>query len=129
MRRNDNSLWGEFTLPRSSEAMLTPDRLPSYRIDDNDPIDLEGLKKLEAGGDPTLYTIAGRSIQFILRGDARRGFIPPVMRQLMLGETLHVTYYTILGARAEASQTLPRANPAIPKFPPPTPPPPPPPPH
>src|SRR3546814_19936998 len=29
MRRNDNSPWGEFTLPRSSEAMLTPDRLPS----------------------------------------------------------------------------------------------------
>src|SRR3546814_7240181 len=38
------------------------------------------------------------------------------MRQMMLGETLHVTYYTILGERAEASLTLRRANQAIVQF-------------
>src|SRR3546814_19160547 len=34
MRRNDNSLWGEFPLPRSRDTTLTPDRFPSYSIDD-----------------------------------------------------------------------------------------------
>lgn len=116
MRLNDNSLWGEFTLPRSSEAMLTSDHLPTYRVDANDPIDLEDLKKLEVGSDPTLYRIVGRAIQFIIWGDARRGFIPPIMRQMMLGETIHVTYYTILGEQAEASLTLRRANQAIAQF-------------
>lgn len=116
MRRNDNSIWGEFNLPRSSQAMLTSDRLPVYRIDENDPIDLEDLKKLEVGSEPTLYKIVGRSIQFIVWGDARRGFIPPVLRQMMLGETMRVTYYTIVGERLEAELTLRRANQAIAQF-------------
>lgn len=116
MRLNDNSIWGEFSLPRSSDAMLTSDRLPTYRVDTHDPIDLEELKKLEVGSDPTLYRIVGRSIQFIIWGDARRGFIPPVLRQMMLGESIHVVYYTILGERAEASLTLRRANQAIAQF-------------
>src|SRR3546814_16342533 len=51
MRRNDNSLWGEFTLPRSSEAMLTPDRLPSYPPADNDPSAPEGPQKLGGGSE------------------------------------------------------------------------------
>lgn len=116
MRMNDNSIWGEFSLPRSSEAMLTSDHLPTYRVDSHDPFDLEDLKKLEVGSDPTLYRIEGRSIRFIIWGDARHGFIPPVLRQMMLGETIHVTYYTILGERAEAGVTLRRANQAIAQF-------------
>ena len=116
MRKNDNSIWGEFTLPRSSQAMLTSDRLPIYNVDQHDRIDLDELKKLEVGSDPTLYKIAGRSIQFIIWGDARRGFIPPVLRQMMLGETVHVTYFTLLGERIEAEFTLRRANEAIAQF-------------
>ena len=96
--------------------MLTSDRLPIYRVDANDPIDLEDLKKLEVGNDPSLYRIAGRAIQFIIWGDARQGFIPPVIRQMMLGETIHVTYFTILGERIEAEITLRRANQAIAQF-------------
>lgn len=96
--------------------MLTSDRLPVYRIDENDPTDLEELKKLEVSTEPTLYKIDGRAIQFIIWGDARRGFIPPVLRQMMLGEALHVTYYTLLGERLEAELTLRRANQAIAQF-------------
>lgn len=116
MRRKDNSIWGEFHLPRSSQAMLTSDRLPVYRIDQNDPVDLEELKRLEVGSEPTLYKIAGRAIQFIIWGDARRGFVPPVLRQMMLGETIQVTYYTILGEQLQAELTLLRANQAIAQF-------------
>lgn len=116
MRRKDNSIWGQFNLPRSSQAMLTSDRLPVYRIDKNDPIDLEELKKLEVGTDPTLYKIEGRAISFIMWGDARRGFIPPILRQMMLGETMQVTYFTILGERLDAELTLRRANQAIAQF-------------
>lgn len=116
MRLKDSSIWGEFSLPRSSEAMLTSDRLPAYRVDGYDPVDLEELKKLEVGSDPTLYRVAGRTIQFIIWGDARRGFIPPVIRQMMLGEQIQVTYYTLLGERSEATITLRRANQAIAQF-------------
>lgn len=116
MRLNDNSIWGEFDLPRSSQAMLTSDQLPVYRVDRNDPIDLEELKKLETGSEPTLYRIAGRAIQFIIWGDARQGFIPPMLRQMMLGENIYVTYYTILGEQLQAELTLRRANQAIAQF-------------
>ncbi|SDG39804.1 hypothetical protein [Thalassobaculum litoreum] len=116
MRMKDNSIWGQFSLPRSSQAMLTPDRLPIYRIDENDPVDLEELKELEVGGDPTLYAVAGRDVQFIIWGDAREGFIPPILRQMMLGETIHVTYFTLLGERQSAELTLNRANQAIAQF-------------
>lgn len=115
-RLKDNSIWGEFTLPRSTQAMLTPDRLPIYMVDDHDPIDLEQLKELESGSEPSLYKIEGRSIRFIIWGDARKGFIPPVLRQMMLGETLKITYFTILGEREEAEITLNRANQAIAQF-------------
>ncbi len=116
MRRKDNSIWGQFSLPRSSQAMLTTDRLPSYWIDDNDPVNLEELKDLEFGTEPTLYRVAGRDVQFIIWGDAREGFIPPMLRQMMLGESIHVTYYTLLGERQDAELTLNRANQAIAQF-------------
>jgi len=116
MRRNDNSLWGEFTLPRSSRATLSTEQLPIYRIDGHDPVDLNDLKKLEISEEPTLYRVEGRTARFILWGDARRGFIPPVLRQLMLGETLHVSYFTILGQQRDAQITLRRANEAIAQF-------------
>lgn len=115
-RRKDNSIWGEFTLPRSSQAMLTPDRLPVYWVDEHDPTDLETLKELEVTSEPTLYKIEGRTIHFIIWGDARKGFIPPLLRQMMLGETLNVSYFTILGEQAEAEITLNRANQAIAQF-------------
>ena len=116
MRRKDNSIWGQFSLPRSSQASLTPDHLPVYRIDDNDPVDLEELKALEVTSEPTLYRVAGRDIQFIIWGDARESFIPPILRQMMLGETIYVTYFTLLGERQTAELTLNRANQAIAQF-------------
>ena len=116
MRMKDNSIWGQFSLPRSSQAQLTPDHLPTYRIDENDPIDLEELKALEVSSEPTLYRVGGRDVQFIIWGDAREGFIPPVLRQMMLGETIHVTYFTLLGERQTAEITLNRANQAIAQF-------------
>ena len=116
MRMKDNSIWGQFSLPRSSQAILTPDQLPVYRIDENDPVDLEELKALEVSTEPTLYKVAGRDVQFIIWGDDREGFIPPTLRQMMLGEIIHVTYFTILGERQEAEITLNRANQAIAQF-------------
>lgn len=116
MRMKDNSIWGQFSLPRSSQAMLTPDRLPIYRIDEHDAVDLEELKALEVSSEPSLYKVAGRDVQFIVWGDAREGFIPPTLRQMMLGETIHVTYFTLLGERQSAALTLNRANQAIAQF-------------
>lgn len=116
MRMKDNSIWGQFSLPRSSQAMLTPDRLPTYRVDDHDPVNLEELKALEVSSEPTLYRVAGRDVRFIIWGDAREGFIPPMLRQMMLGEAIHVTYYTLLGERQNAEITLNRANQAIAQF-------------
>lgn len=116
MRMKDNSIWGQFSLPRSSQAILTPDHLPVYRIDEHDPVNLEELKALEVSTEPTLYKVAGRDVQFIIWGDAREGFIPPMLRQMMLGENIHVTYFTILGERQEAEITLNRANQAIAQF-------------
>lgn len=116
MRNKDNSIWGHFSLPRSSQAMLTADRLPTYWVDENDPVDLEELKELEVSSEPTLYRVVGRDVQFIIWGDAREGFIPPQLRQMMLGETIHVRYFTLLGEQQKAEITLNRANQAIAQF-------------
>lgn len=116
LRKKDNSIWGQFSLPRSSQAMLTPDNLPTYWVDESDPINLEDLKALEVSSEPTLYKVAGRDVQFIIWGDAREGFIPPQLRQMMLGETLYVRYFTLLGERHTAEITLNRANQAIAQF-------------
>ena len=115
-KRKDSSIWGEFTLQRGSGEVLSTDRLPIYRIDSNDPFDLDELKALESGSDPTLWKLDGSSFQFIIWGAAQTGFIPPALRQMMLGETLYFTYFTILGERSEAEIPLRRANQAIAQF-------------
>jgi len=115
-KRKDNSVWGEFTLPRGSRQVLTSDRLPQYRVDRQDPVDLEELKDLEIGSDPTLWKLNDRMVQFIVWGSVRDGFIPPTLRQMMLGKTLFVRYFTLLGEESEAEITLRRANQAIAQF-------------
>lgn len=116
MRQRDNSIWAAFRLPRSVRKQLTKKRLPIYWVDDFDPIDLERLKELEVGFKPTLYKLEGKQIHFIVWGAAVPGFIPPVIRQMMLGETLYVKYWTQLGEEELAEISLRRANEAIAQF-------------
>ena len=116
MRKPDRSIWAEFRLPRSIRKQLTSNRLPIYWVDDFDPIDLERLKELEIGFKPTLYRQVGKQVQFIVWGAAAPGFIPPVLRQMMLGETLYVKYWTLMGEESLAEIPLSRANEAIAQF-------------
>lgn len=116
LRMPDNSIWADFRLPRSVRKQLTSNRLPIYWVDDFDPIDLERLKELEVGFKPTLYRQAGKQVQFIVWGASAPGFIPPVLRQMMLGETLYVKYWTLMGEEALAEIPLNRANEAIAQF-------------
>lgn len=112
----DSSIWAAFRLPRSVRKQLTSKRLPVYWVDDFDPIDLERLKELETGFKPTLYKLEGKQADFIVWGAALPGFIPPVLRQMMLGETLYVKYWTQLGEEELAEISLTRANEAIAQF-------------
>ena len=112
-RKKDRSIWGRFVLPRSSQANLTREQLPIYAVDDNDAVRLDELKELESGSEATLYKLIPKGVEFIIWGVSRKDFIPPPLRQLMIGETLNVTYFTILGERADAVITLDRANQAI----------------
>lgn len=116
LRQRDNSIWAAFRLPRSVRKQLTKKRLPIYWVDDFDPIDLERLKELEVGFKPTLYKLEGKQVDFIVWGAAVPGFIPPVIRQMMLGETLYVKYWTQLGEEELAEISLTRANEAIAQF-------------
>ena len=116
MRNRDNSIWATFKLPLSLRKELTSKRLPMYWVDDFDPINLDRLKELEVGFKPTLYKIDGKKIDFIVWGAAIPGFIPPVLRQMMLGEKLYVKYWTMLGDEAIAEIPLTRANEAIAQF-------------
>jgi hypothetical protein len=116
MRQRDNSIWAAFRLPRSVRKQLTKKRLPIYWVDDFDPIDLERLKELEVGFKSTLYKLEGKQVDFIVWGAAVPGFIPPVIRQMMLGETLYVKYWTQLGDEELAEISLRRANEAIAQF-------------
>lgn len=113
MKRDDNSLWAEFRMPRHVEKLISRKRLPTYWIDGNDPVNLESLKELEVGFKPTLYEISEKSVQFILWGALKKGQVPPPLRDFMLGETLHVRYWTSTGEMEEAEIPLKRANEAI----------------
>jgi hypothetical protein len=116
LHHRDGSIWAAFRLPRSVRKQLTKKRLPIYWVDDFDPIDLERLKELEVGFKPTLYQLEGKQVDFIVWGAAVPGFIPPVIRQMMLGETLYVKYWTQLGEEELAEIPLTRANEAIAQF-------------
>lgn len=116
LHQRDNSIWAAFRLPRSVRKNLTGKRLPIYWVDDFDPIDLERLKELEVGFKPTLFKHEGKQVDFIVWGAAVPGFIPPVLRQMMLGEKLYVKYWTQLGEEELAEFPLTRANDAIAQF-------------
>lgn len=115
-KQKDNSIWGEFVLPRGSREILSADRLPIYQIDSNDRFDLQELKTLESTSEPTLWKLDGRTLQFILWGAAKPGYIPAVLRQMMLGTTMTIRYFTILGDTNTAEIPLRRANQAIAQF-------------
>jgi len=112
-KRDDNSLWAEFRMPRHIEKNISRKRLPTYWIDDRDPVDLESLKELEVGFKPTLYRITEKGVQFIIWGALRPGIVPPPLRDFMLGDTLHVRYWTETGEMEQADIPLKRANEAI----------------
>jgi hypothetical protein len=116
LHQRDSSIWAAFRLPRSARKQLTKKRLPIYWVDDFDPIDLERLKELEVGFKPTLFKLEGKQVDFIVWGAAVPGFIPPVLRQMMLGEKLYVKYWTQLGEEELAEIPLTRANEAIAQF-------------
>jgi hypothetical protein len=116
LHQRDSSIWAAFRLPRSVRKQLTKKRLPVYWVDDFDPIDLERLKELEVGFKPTLFKLEGKQVDFIVWGAAVPGFIPPVLRQMMLGEKLYVKYWTQLGEEKLAEIPLTRANEAIAQF-------------
>ena len=87
-KKKDDSIWARFRLPRTMRRQLTSKKLPTFWIDTFDPIELERLKKLEVGFNPTLYKQRGKQVEFIVWGSATPGLIPPVMRQMMLGENI-----------------------------------------
>ncbi|MBT5914508.1 MAG: hypothetical protein HOH59_17020, partial [Rhodospirillaceae bacterium] len=72
-RKKDNSIWARFRLPRSMRKQLTKNKLPTFWVDNFDPIELEQLKKLEIGFNPTLYKQSGKQIEFIVWGSATPG--------------------------------------------------------
>ena len=87
-KKKDDSIWARFRLPRTMRKQLTSKKLPTFWVDTFDQIELERLKKLEVGFNPTLYKQRGKQIEFIVCGSATPGLIPPVMRQMMLGENI-----------------------------------------
>jgi hypothetical protein len=112
-KRDDNSLWAEFRMPRHVEKNISRKRLPTYWIDGRDPVNLESLKELEVGFKPTLYNIDEKSVYFIIWGALKKGIVPPPLRDFMLGDTLHVRYWTETGEMEQADIPLKRANEAI----------------
>lgn len=112
-KRQDNSLWAEFRMPRHVEKNISRKRLPTYWIDSRDPVNLESLKELEVGFKPTLYEITEKGVHFIVWGALKKGIVPPPLRDFMLGDTLHVRYWTELGEMEQAEIPLKRANEAI----------------
>lgn len=115
-KKQDDSIWARFRLPRTMRKQLTTKMLPTFWVDNFDPIELERLKKLEVGFNPTLYKQRGKQIEFIVWGSATPGLIPPVMRQMMLGENIYIKYWTLMGDQGLAEIPLGRANEAIAQF-------------
>ena len=113
MKRDDNSLWAEFRMPKHVQKTISLKRLPTYWIDGDDPVNLDSLKELEVGFKPSLYEIREKSVQFILWAALNKGQVPPPLRSFMLGETLHIRYWTSTGEMELVEIPLKRANEAI----------------
>lgn len=115
-RRDDRSVWAELRLPRASEDRMTARYLPVYQVDDNPPHDLESLKQLEIGSKPQLYNVVDRTAAFLLWAGAEPGVVPQPLRELMLGDKLHITYRNRQGRERRVTLPLARANEAIARF-------------
>ena len=61
-KKKDDSIWARFRLPRTMRKQLTSKKLPTFWVDTFDQIELERLKKLEVGFNPTLYKQRGKQI-------------------------------------------------------------------
>ena len=115
-RRDDASIWGEFVLPRLFQVGFDEASLPTLRVDGNLPHDLNALTRLEAGFERRLSRVVDKRVNFLIWKSATAGFIPPLLREMMKGKTMTVTYTTEDSRRQTVNVPLTRANRAIARF-------------
>ncbi|GIR55717.1 MAG: hypothetical protein CM15mP62_31880 [Rhodospirillaceae bacterium] len=94
---------------------LTSKKLPTFWVDTFDQIELERLKNLKLVS-IQLYTNTGQTDRVYCMGFSHTGLIPPVMRQMMLGENIYIRYWTLMGDEDWREIPLARANEAIAQF-------------
>ena len=115
-RRANGAIWAELVLPRLVQAAFDENRLPSLQIDDNLPYDLNTLMGLEAGFQRRLSQVIGKRLNFLVWKSATTGFIPPLLREMMNGQTLRIAFATATGDNRQVAVPLARANQAIARF-------------
>ena len=115
-RRANAAIWGELVLPRLVRVAFDETSLPILRVDGNLPHDLNALRGLEAGFERRFSRVLGKRVNFLIWKSATADFVPPLLREMMQGTTMTVTYTTVNGRRQQVKVPLARANQAIARF-------------
>ena len=114
--RKNKAIWGELKLPYTQNYGFHEQRMPVLRVDSNSPYMLDELAGLEMGFKRNLSHVIGKRLRFMIWNSGEPGFIPPLLAEMMRGESLNITYALSSGSVELATIPLTRANEAIAKF-------------
>lgn len=113
-RRSDNSAWATFRLPLGNSEVLAVDQYPVYRVDKQEPRNLEVLQKraLDFPG-PVKPLLEPKWISFFLWDGKVSSGRSDMLIELSEGKLVVFRYFLFSGGFAETSFTLKGASDAI----------------
>jgi len=114
-RISDNgAVWGNFALSEKSLDQVDWSKPPVYRIDKNEPFDMDVLKRFSRN-DSVIYEWQPKWVNFrIWHGDKNEG-VAEDLRHLMTGKEIVFRYYLFTGGYKDTSFSLKGAGPVISK--------------
>lgn len=113
----DGAVWGNFALSEKSLDQVDWSKPPIYRIDKNEPFDMDVLKKTSEipGVDLKLYEWKPKWVNFMLWHGKKSDGVADDLRKLMIGKEIVFRYYLFTGGYKDTSFSLKGAGPVISK--------------
>lgn len=108
-RRADGSAWATFALAERSVDQLSPKQAPLYRIDKDEPDDIDVVRRLL----PDLYAWEPKWVNWQLWSGEGAADMKTTVGRLMTGRTVVFRYHLFTGGYRETTFQLAGAGPSI----------------
>lgn len=113
-RHPSGAVWANFSLSDRSLDQLSPQKLPAFRVDKNEPHDITDEKQLqEMGVGLQSYAWEPKWVNFLIWHGKESEGRSKTLDQLMQGKSVVFRYYLFTGGYKETTFSLDGAGPAI----------------